>query len=224
MRAAGHEPGEMRHVDHQIGADPIGDRAEAGEIDNARIGAAAGDDQPRPVLLGQTLDLLEIDPRILCAHAVMDRVKPLARQVRRGAVRQMPAGGERHAENRVAGFQQRQKYRLIGRRPGMRLHIREAAPEQARRPLDRQALGDIDELAAAVITPSGITFGIFVRQNRALRLEHRARDDILAGDQLDLRLLAAKLARDSGGDLRVGGGQGSCEKAGIGLNGIPDSR
>jgi len=57
-----------------------------------------------------------------------------------------------------------------------------------------------------------------------LRLEHRARDDILAGDQLDLRLLAAKLARDSGGDLRVGDGQGSCEGAGIGLNGIPDSR
>ena len=136
----------------------------------------------------------------------------------------MPAGGERHAENRVAGLQQRQKHRLIGRRPGMRLHIGEAAPEQARRALDRQTLGDIDELAAAVITPSGITLGILVRQDRALRLEHRARDDVLAGDQLDLRLLAAKLARDRSGDLRIGNGQGSCENSGIGLDGGPDSR
>ena len=74
----------------------------------------------RPVLFGQTLDLLEIDPRILGANAVMDSVKPLARQVLCGAVRQMPAGGEGHAENRVAGLQQRQEYRLIGRRTGMR--------------------------------------------------------------------------------------------------------
>jgi len=57
-----------------------------------------------------------------------------------------------------------------------------------------------------------------------LRFEHRARDDVLAGDQLDLRLLAAKLARDRSGDLRVGGGQGSCEEAGIGLDFIPDGR
>jgi hypothetical protein len=79
VRAAGHEPGEMRHVDHQIGADLIGDCAETGEIDDARIGAAAGDDQPRTVLLGQSLHLFEIDPRIFGAHAVMDSVEPLAR-------------------------------------------------------------------------------------------------------------------------------------------------
>ena len=29
MRAAGHEAGEMRHVDHQVGADLVGDLAEA---------------------------------------------------------------------------------------------------------------------------------------------------------------------------------------------------
>ena len=209
MRAAGHEPGEMRHVDHQIGADPIGDRAEAGEIDDARVGAAAGDDQPRTVLLGEALDLIEIDPRVLGAHAVMDGVKPFARQVRRGAVRQVAAGGERHAEHRVAGLQQRQKHRLIGRRPGMRLHIGEPAPEQARRALDRQPFGDIDEFAAAVIAPPGIAFGILVREDRALRFEHRPRHDVFAGDQLDLRLLAVKLAIDRRGDLRIGGGQGS---------------
>ena len=38
MHAARHEAGEMRHVDHEIGADLIGDLAEAAEVDDARIG------------------------------------------------------------------------------------------------------------------------------------------------------------------------------------------
>jgi hypothetical protein len=32
MHAAGHQAGEMRHVHHQIGADLVGDLAEALEI------------------------------------------------------------------------------------------------------------------------------------------------------------------------------------------------
>ena len=47
MHAAGHQAGEMRHVDHEEGADLVGDLAEAAEIDDARIGRAAGDDQLR---------------------------------------------------------------------------------------------------------------------------------------------------------------------------------
>ena len=90
--------------------------------------------------------------------------------------------------------------------------------------VDRQPLGDVDELAAAVIAPPRIALGIFVGQHRALRFEHRARDDVLAGDQLDLRLLAATLAVDRRGDFRVGGGQGIGKKAGAALGGRPDSR
>jgi hypothetical protein len=47
MRATGNEAGEMRHVDHEIGADFVGDLAEALEIPHARISGAAGDDQLR---------------------------------------------------------------------------------------------------------------------------------------------------------------------------------
>jgi len=40
MRLSRDESGEMRHVDHQIGADLVRDRAEAGKIDDPRIGTA----------------------------------------------------------------------------------------------------------------------------------------------------------------------------------------
>ena len=71
-------------------------------------------------------------------------------------------------------------------------------------PLDRQPLGDVDELAAAVIAFARQAFGIFVGQHRALRFQHRARDDVLRRDQLDLVALAAELEPDRLGDLGVG--------------------
>ena len=55
---------------------------------------------------GRALDLVEIDARIVGAHAIGHRVKPLAGQVGRRAMRQMAAGGERHAENGLARFEQ----------------------------------------------------------------------------------------------------------------------
>ena len=89
----------------------------------------------------------------------------------------------------------------------MRLHIGEAAAEQFCHPLDRQPLGHIDELAAAVIAPPRQPFGIFVGQHGALRLEHGAADDILRGDQLDVVALAAEFQPDGVGDFRIGVGQ-----------------
>ena len=66
------------------------------------------------------------------------------------------------------------------------------AAEQLLRALDRQRLGDVDELAAAVVALARIALGILVGDHRALRLEHRAADDVLRRDQLDLVLLAAQ--------------------------------
>ena len=127
---------------------------------------------------------------------------------------QMAASSERHAENRLARFQQREKHRLVRLRASMRLNIGKTAAEKPRRALDREALGDIDEFATAVIATSGIAFGVFVGERRALRSEHRLRDDVLAGDQLDLRLLTLKLAVDRRGELGIGGGDIVAEKTG----------
>ena len=51
--AGGDEAGEVGHVDHQLGADRVGDLAEGGEVELARVGRPAGDDQRRLVLLGE---------------------------------------------------------------------------------------------------------------------------------------------------------------------------
>ena len=83
--------------------------------------------------------------------------------------------------------------------------------------LDRQALGDVDGLAAAVVAAAGIALGVFVGQDAALGLEHGAGDDVLARDQLDAVLLARQFLRDRGGDVRVGRGQRRREKKRAGM-------
>ncbi len=191
----------------EVGADLVGDRPEAGEVDDPRIGRAAGDDQLRLVLVGQALDLVEVDQAVLLAHAVLHGVEPFAREVRLGAVGQVPAGRERQAHDRVAGLQQRQHDALVGLRAGVRLDVDEAAVEQPLGALDRQALGDVDELAAAVVAAARIALGVLVGEQRALGLQHAQGDDVLRGDQLDLLLLAAQLVTDGFGKLRIAFGE-----------------
>ena len=167
----------MRHVDHQIGADPVGDRAKPGEIDDPRIGAAAGDDQFRPMRLGEpALDLVEIDLRVLGADAIADRVEPFARQV--GASRRASDGRRRRATCREWCRPADSKARntaWFACAPACGWTLAKRAAKEPSGAVDRQRFGDIDKFAPAVIAAAGIAFGVFVGQHRALRFEHRAR-------------------------------------------------
>ena len=203
MESGRDEAGKMRHVDHEIGADGIGDRAEPLEIDDARIGGTAGDDEGRLVLLGEPLDLVIVDEVRIPRHAILHRVEPLARQVGRRAVGQMTAGGEAHADDGVARLDERQHDRLVRLRAGMGLHIGEAAVEQPLGAVDRQLLDNIDVLAAAIIAAPGIAFRVFVGEERAGRVKHRPGHDILRGDQLDFVLLPLMLVLDGGPNFGV---------------------
>ena len=118
-------------------------------------------------------------------------------------MRQMSPRSKRHSEDRVTRLEQCDEHGLIGLRAGMRLHIGEPAPEEALGALDRERLGDIDEFASAIISAAGITFGVFVCQHRALGFQHRPGNNVLAGNQLDLELLAFLLSIDCRGDFRI---------------------
>ena len=105
----------------------------------------------------------------------------------------MAARRQIEAHKRIAGLHQGHEGALIGLAAGIGLHIREPAIEQPAGALDREVLGDIDELAAAVVAPAGIAFRVFVGEHRALRLEHRPRDDVFRRDEFDPVALPAEL-------------------------------
>ena len=149
-------------------------------------------------------DRVHVDDLVLAAHGVVLRLEPFAGHVDRRAVGEMAAGGEVEAHEGVAGLQQRQEHRLVHLAAGVRLDVGEAGAEQLLGALDRERLGDVDPLAAAIVARARIAFGVFVGHHRALRFQHGAADDVFRGDQLDLMALPAEFALDRGGDLRIG--------------------
>ena len=184
----------MRHVDHEIGADRVGDLAEALEVEHARIGRKAGDDHLR--LFGQRLggQRVVVDLAVVGADAVLHGAEKLAGEIHLGAVREVAAMIEAHAEDGVARIDQRQVGRGIGLRAGVRLDVGVVGAEELLGAIDGELLGHVHEFAAAVVTLARITFRVLVGQHRALGLEHARTGVVLRGDQLDVVFLALALA------------------------------
>ena len=196
MEAGGDEAGDVRDVDHEIRADAVRDLRHALEVDDARVGRGARDDELRLAVLCDALELVVVDALILLAHAVGNDVEILAAHVDGRAVREMAAVREVHAHDGIAGLEQREKDRHVRLRAGVRLDVRVGRAEELLRAVDSELLDDVDELAAAVITLAGIALGVLVREHAALRLEHSLGDNVLRGDELELRALAIQFLVD----------------------------
>jgi hypothetical protein len=93
VQAGGDEPGEVGHVDHQVGADGVGDGPEALEVEEAGVGAPAGEQQLRLALVGDPLDLVHVDPAVLGADLVRRNVVEAAGDVDLHAVAEVAAVG-----------------------------------------------------------------------------------------------------------------------------------
>ena len=107
VQAGGDEPGEVRHVDHQVGADLVGDLAEAREVEHARVGRPAGEQQLRPPLAGDPRDLVHVDQVVVRRDLVGRDVVQAAGDVDLHAVGEVAAVRQREAHDRVARLQQR---------------------------------------------------------------------------------------------------------------------
>ena len=202
-----HQPRVVRHVHEQVGAHAVGDRAEALPVDHQRIGGSACHDHLRLVLVGQFLHRVVVD-LFLVVQAVGDGVVQLAADIHRRAMGEVAAMCQTHAQNGVARLQHRCIHRLVGLRTGMRLHVGVFRAEQRLGAVYRQLLGDVHELAAAVIALARIALGILVGELAALRLHHRRAGVVFRGDQLDVIFLAAVFILDRCPQVRVNDGDG----------------
>ena len=116
--------------------------------------------------------------------------------VDRRAVREVAAVREHHAEHlvvRVARLEEGAEDRHVGLRAGVRLHVRVLGAEQLLRPVDRELLGHVDELAAAVVAAARVALGVLVVHRRADRGEDGRARVVLRGDQAERGALALEL-------------------------------
>ena len=139
---------------------------------------------------------------------VLHGVEDLAGEIDLGAVREVTAVVEAHAEQRVARLHQREERGGVGLRTGVRLDVGEVGAEELLRTIDRELLGDIDVFAPAVVALARIAFGVLVGEHGALRLEHARSCVVLGSDQLDVIFLADAFVLDRSREFRIEFGDG----------------
>ncbi len=198
------QPGDVGHVCHQQRRHFVGDLPELGEVDLARVRAIAAQDHLRPQLAGLGPHAVEVDGLGGRVQLVVVRLVEDGGGVELHPVRQVPAAGQVQRDERLARLHDGHERRQVGVGAAVRLHVGMPAAEHLPGPFDGQAFHLVVELAPAVVSRARISLGILVGQHRSRRFAHRGRDVVLAGDQLQRRLLPPLLAGDQLGNPRVG--------------------
>ena len=207
VKARGDESGEVGHVRPQVGTDLVRDGAEGLEVEVAGVGGPAGDDDLGALAQGGLAHLVHLDAVGVFVHAVGGGVVQAAREVDLHAVGEVATMGQGQAEDGVTRLRQGVKDRGVSLGAGVGLDVGVVTTEDLQGTLDSERLGDVDDLAAAVVALAGVALGVLVGQDRALGLEDRAGNEVLRGDHLQGLALAGELAVQDGGDLRVELGQ-----------------
>ncbi len=215
VNATSNQTGDVRHVNHQISANAVGDFAEPLPVPDTGIGSAAGQDQLGLVFVGKALDLIHVEKMVVLTHAIGDDVEPLAGHVDRGTVGQVTTGVEIQAHEGVARLQKSQEHCLVHLAAGVRLNVGKLAAEKFLRALDCQRFGNVGEFTAAIVALARITFGIFVGEDRALCFQHCAGNDVFRSNQLDFMLLTAEFLADRVEDIRIGFSKAAGEETGL---------
>src|SRR5207247_10227510 len=107
MKPCSDQASKMGNIHHEQRADFVGNKTKWYGIDLPWISTVTGHDHLGPVAPRQSRDLLVIEALIGLAHAVGDHLEEFAREVDRAAVRQVPAMGEVHAEDRIRSEERR---------------------------------------------------------------------------------------------------------------------
>src|SRR5881398_1718472 len=104
MDPRGHEPGDMRHVHDEDRADLVGDAPERREIDDARVGATAADQDTGALAARDLAHLVIINPAGVFPDSVMSGAEHCPRKVHGRAVGEMAAVRQRSPSSVSPGF------------------------------------------------------------------------------------------------------------------------
>src|SRR5438552_17286093 len=131
MHAASDEAGEVGHIDHEPGANFVGDGAHAGEVELAWRGASAAYDDLWLLALGGGFELVVVNGFGVFANLVADNAVEFAGEVELVAVGEMAAVGEIEAQDAVAWIEQRHVGGGVGLGAGVGLDVDVIGVKQA---------------------------------------------------------------------------------------------
>ena len=204
VHPAGHEARDVGHIHHQEGPVSVGDLSQLFEVDGTGVGRSACHDHPGTDLFDLLFQLGIVDAAIF-ADAVGDEVVVLAGHIHRRAVGQMTALRQVHAHNGIAQIEQGEVDSQIGLCAGVGLDVGVLCAEQLAGALDGDVLHLIHIDAAAVVTLAGQALGVLVGEHTAHGSHDGGRDDVLAGNELDVLALTGQLPVHGSPQFRVYG-------------------
>ena len=108
-------------------------------------------------------------------------------------MRQVAAVKQVHAHHFLARLKKGKANGLVCRASGVRLDVRMRYSKKLFCPVARQVFHYVDKLVPAVIALAGITFRVFVGENRTHCLEHAFARVVFGGNHFQPLLLAREL-------------------------------
>jgi hypothetical protein len=164
VHPGGDQSGDVGHVHHQQGIDGMGNLRQSAEIEKPRIGAGTGHDHFRGRCCLASRATGVVDGFRLPVDAIVDKIEKPPGKADFGAVGQVAAVGQVHAQHRIARFQQGKIGRHVGLGSRVRLHVGAYRHRKGSGPVDGQLFGPVDELTPTVVTLFGVAFGVLVGQ------------------------------------------------------------
>ncbi len=210
VEPGGDEAGDVGDVGHEVSAHLTCNLAEGREVDGAGVRTRAAHDELGLVGKCELPHGIHVEVAIV-AELVVDRVVQLTGAVHGRAVGEVAAMGEVEAEEGVAGFEQCEEDRAVGLGARVRLDVyAERAAfdgEELAGTLAGDVLGNVDELAAPVVAPTGQAFGVLVGERTAHRFENSQRRVVLRCDELEVGALTGDFGDHGGVDFGIGSKQ-----------------
>ena len=124
------------------------------------------------MLHGQGLDLVVVHFARVVIDAVLDGVVDLTGEIDLGAVGQVAAVGQAHAQHRITRGTEGLVYRRVGLGAGVGLHVGIIRAEQGLDPINGQHFSLVHILATAIVALAGVALGILVGHDAALGFQH----------------------------------------------------
>src|SRR5579872_5142617 len=208
VHPAGDEAGRVGDVEHELGADLVGDLPEGLGVDDARVGGGAGDDELRALALGDVADLVEVDAltravRAGRGDAVGHETVELPGDRHRRPVGEVAPLVEAHGADRVARLDEGEISGEVGDGAGVRLDVGVLGAEELLRPLAGEVLDLVRHHVPAVVAPARVALGVLVGENRRGRLEDGPGGEVLRGDELERGALPLELLGEEAADVVV---------------------
>ena len=114
------------------------------------------------MFFGKVAQLVEVDALVLFANAVRNHVVVLAGKIDRASMGQVTAVIKVHRQDRVAQLEDRLIDCGIRARPRVRLNVCMIRTKELLGAFDREGLDFVNHFATAVVTTTGISFGVLV--------------------------------------------------------------